>query len=177
AARHFFRAEPVEVFAVTSGRKGGAEETASAILRFPGGRLATFCVSFGAHKTSEYRVVGTKGSIRADPGYELASGLKLYLDGQDGRKTLAYRKRDQFAPELIHFSDCILNGREPEPSGAEGLADVRVIRALYRSAESGHPVALAARRRPRRTEPSRRQEITRPPVRMPRLVGATPPSG
>jgi glucose-fructose oxidoreductase len=176
AARHLFRAEPVEVFAATSGRKGGAEETASAILRFPGGRLATFCVSFGAHKTSEYRIVGTRGSIRADPAYELAAGLKLHMTTAEGKKTLAYRKRDQFAPELIHFSDCILGGREPEPSGAEGLADVRVVRALYRSAETGRPVSLA-RSRARRREPTRRQEMTRPPVRMPRLVGATPPGG
>jgi glucose-fructose oxidoreductase len=178
AARHLFRAEPVEVFAATSGRKGGAEETASAVLRFPGGRLASFCVSFGADKTSEYRLVGTRGSIRADPAYELASGLRLQITSDGRKKTLTYGKRDQFAPELIHFSDCILHGREPEPSGEEGLADVRVIRALYRSAETGCPVVLgASRRRARRKEPAKRQEITRPPVRMPRLVGATPPGG
>jgi glucose-fructose oxidoreductase len=178
AARHLFRAEPVEVFAATSGRKGGAEETASAILRFPGGRLATFCVSFGADKTSAYRIVGTGGSILADPAYELASGLKLQITSDGRRRTLSYRKRDQFAPELIHFSDCVLAGRDPEPSGEEGLADVRIIRALYRSAETGRPVVLAsARRRAKRREPTKRQEITRPPVRMPRLVGATPPGG
>lgn len=178
AARHLFRAEPVEVFAATSGRKGGSEESASAILRFPGGRLASFCVSFGADKTSEYRIVGTKGSLRADPAYELARGLRLEITSEGRRKTLAYRKRDQFAPELIHFSDCILRGRDPEPSGEEGLADVRVIRALYRSAETGRAVVLSGtRRRARRREPTKRQEITRPPVRMPRLVGATPPGG
>jgi glucose-fructose oxidoreductase len=176
AARHLFRAEPIEVFAATSGRKGGAEETATATLRFPGGRLATFCVSFGADKTSEYRIIGTRGSIRADPAYELGSGLELHVTREGKSRTLAYGKRDQFAPELIHFSECILHDREPEPSGEEGLADVRVIRALYRSAESGAAVALA-RGKPRRRQPTRRQEIIRPGVRMPHLVGATPPGG
>jgi glucose-fructose oxidoreductase len=176
AARHLFGAEPIEVFAMTTGRKGGSEETAAATLRFSGERLATFCVSFGGDKTSEYRVVGSKGSLRADPGYELAAGLKLHITREGKKRTITYGKRDQFAPELLHFSDCILRGREPEPSGEEGLADVRIIRALYRSAETSRAVSLA-RRAPRR-QPTKRQEITRPPVRsMPRLVGAAPPGG
>lgn len=175
AARHLFRAEPVEVFAMTAGRKGSAEDSACAMLRFPGERLATFCVSFGADKTSEYRIAGTLGSLRADPAYELGSGLKLHVTRDGKTRTLSYRKRDQFAPELVHFSDCVRRGRDPEPSGEEGLADVRVVAALYRSAKTGRPVSLAAR--PQRRRPTKRQEITRPPVRMPRLVGATPPSG
>jgi predicted dehydrogenase len=176
AARQFFGAEPVEVFAAaTDPAAGDVEESASCVLRFPGERLAIFCVSFGAAKTSEYRLVGTKGTLRADPGYELASGLRMVLEGKRGRRTLRYAKRDQFAPELVYFSDCVLNGRDPEPSGEEGLADVRVIRALYRSAASHRAVRLE--RKPRRqARPTLRQEITRPPVRMPRLVNATPPS-
>lgn len=175
AARNLFRAEPTEAFAMAAGRRGSAEETAAATLRFPGDRLATFCVSFGADKTSEYRITGSKGSLRADPAYELAAGLKLHVTREGRKKTLAYRKRDQFAPELLHFSDCIQRDREPVPSGEEGLADVRIIAALYRSAETGRAVKLA--RRPKRAKPTRRHEVTRPPVRMPRLVGASPPSG
>jgi hypothetical protein len=43
------------------------------------------------------------------------------------------------------------------------------------AAKAGHPVRLAAQTR--RCKPTMRQEITRPAVRMPRLVHATPPSG
>ncbi|HET7732092.1 MAG TPA: gfo/Idh/MocA family oxidoreductase, partial [Usitatibacter sp.] len=57
----------------------------------------------------------------------------------------------------------------------EGLADVRVIRALYRSARTGRAVKL--QRESRRRHPTQRQEIRRPPVRKPRLVHASPPSG
>jgi hypothetical protein len=53
---------------------------------------------------------------------------------------------------------------------------VRVIRALYRSAKAGPPVRLAAQT-PRRRKPTMRQGITRPAVRMPRLVHAAAPSG
>jgi predicted dehydrogenase len=175
AARHLFRAEPEEVFAITTGRKGTVEESASCTLRFPQGRLATFCTSFGTDKTSQYRVIGTKGSLHAEPAYELASGLQLHIRRGENERTLRYEKRDQFAPELIHFSDCVLKDREPEPSGEEGLADVRVIRALYRSAKLNRPVKLVSQ--PHRRHPTRRQELTRPPVRRRPMVHATPPSG
>ncbi len=176
AARHLFGAEPTEVFATTVG--GGAhraEDSGSAILRFPGGRLATFTVSFGSDKTSEYRVVGTTGSLRVEPGYAHAAGLELFLETVTGHRHLRYRQRDQFAPELVHFSDCIQRGKEPEPAGDEGLADVRVIRALYASAARGRPVKLAGRKPAHR--PSRRQELTRPPLRKRKLVRAAPPAG
>jgi len=178
AARHLFRAEPEEVFAMTAGRSrgGSVEESATCMLRFPGERLATFCLSFGADKTSEYRIVGTRGSLRVEPGYELAKGLEHHYKHASSKADVAYGKRDQFAPELLYFSDCILEDREPQPSGEEGLADVRVIRALYRSARTRRPVKLAPR--PMRTQPSARNEKTRPPVaRMPKLVHATPPGG
>jgi glucose-fructose oxidoreductase len=90
-------------------------------------------------------------------------------------RTIKFRKRDQFAPELIYFSDCILHDRDPEPSGEEGLADVRVIRALYKSAKRSRPVRLAPQSL--RRQPTQRQEITRPPVRRRPMVHASPPSG
>ena len=68
------------------------------------------------------------------------SSTRLTIDGKTTRKAIG--KRDQFAPELLYFSDCILKDREPEPSGEEGLQDVRIVQALYESARSGRPVAL-----------------------------------
>ena len=179
AARYLFRDEPTEVFAWTADngeeRFREAEEMASAVLRFPDDRLASFTCSFGAAEVSAYQVVGTRGDLRVEPAYEFAADLKhrLKLDGKTRERT--FQKRDQFAPELVHFSDCILSGRDPEPSGREGLADVRVIRALYRSAETGKPVQLSLFERRRRPEPA--QEMRRPPVKKPRLVHAASPSG
>ena len=144
-------------------------------LRFPGERLATFTTSFGADKTSEYLVVGTKGSLRVDPAYELADGLEQHVRHADRTRHVRFEKRDQFAPEILYFSECVLEDREPEPSGEEGLADVRVIRALYRSAQLGRPVKLEPRRLKR--QPNLRQSIRKPPVRMPRLVHAAAPGG
>jgi len=172
AARYLFRAEPKEVVAVSvnSGVRALAEidESTAAILRFDGGRVASFVTSFNGGDVAEYRIVGSKGDIHVDPAYEYAEGLgyTLTVDGKPQRKTIG--KRDQFAPQLLHFSDCVLRDRAPEPSGAEGLQDVRIVQALYESAEIGKAVAIPPFGKARR--PTGRQRITRPGVRKPALV-------
>ncbi|HKY31136.1 MAG TPA: Gfo/Idh/MocA family oxidoreductase [Candidatus Polarisedimenticolia bacterium] len=179
AARYLFQDEPVEALARTvagaEGRFREVEEAASAILRFPGGRVASFTCSFGSSDVSAYRLCGTKGDLLAEPAYEYAEDLVLRIraGGRTRRRTFA--RHDQFAPELLHLSDCILKGTEPEPSGREGLVDVQIIEALYRSAREGRPVPLTLPSRGRRPGPG--QAISRPPVEKPRMVKAKSPSG
>lgn len=178
AARYLFRAEPEEVFAfdATSGddRFREVEESVTAVLRFPDARLATFSCSFGASDVSEFQVVGTKGNLRADPAYDFAKGLRLKVTVNEEPRESVFPKSDQFAPELLYFSDCILNNREPEPSGKEGLADVRIIHAIYESLESRKPIQLT----PTEIEvrPTAAQEIHRPAIDEPELIHAHSPS-
>ena len=74
---------------------------------------------------------------------------------------------------MIYFSDCIRAGREPEPSGEEGLADVRILNAIYESARSGASVKVEPLKGDKR--PGKAQEIKRPPVRKPRTVATESP--
>jgi len=172
AARNLFRAEPTEVSAVSinSGLKSLADidETTAATLRFGDERVATFVTSFNAADVGAYRIVGTKGHLHVDPAYEYAEGLEytVSIDGKERTKRAA--KRDQFAPELLYFSDCILRDTQPEPSGEEGLQDVRIVEALYESARKQRPVRI----RPfqKTVRPTARQRISRPGVRKPALI-------
>lgn len=174
AARYLFRDEPEEVFAFEATgpdrRFREVEESVSAILRFPEARTASFTCSFGSTDVSAYEIVGTKGSLRADPAYEYAEGLKFRVTVEGKSREYKFGKSDQFAPELLYFSDCILTGKEPEPSGKEGLADVRIIQAIYRSVETGQPVKIESTEREKR--PTAQQQIRRPPVQKPELVRA-----
>jgi glucose-fructose oxidoreductase len=179
AARAVFAAEPVDVWATAATRGDGekfAEVPASvaAVLRFPEQRVASFTCSFDAADRSVYTVVGTKGSLTMEPAFEYAEGLayQVRVGERTGRKK--FRKSDQFAPELLYFSDCILRNREPEPSGEEGLADLRVIEALERSIEKGKPVPLGEPP-PDVQRPSLDQERRRPPVAKPQTVHARAP--
>ena len=172
AARYLFRAEPLEAMAV-SVNGGGAtlvevDESTAAVLRFSGGRVASFVTSFKAGDVAAYRIVGTKGHLHVDPAYEYAEGLAytLTVNGKATHKRIG--KRDQFAPELLHFSDCIRKNRSPEPSGAEGLQDVRIVQALNESARLGKAVGIPVYQED--TRPTGRQKISRPGVKKPRLV-------
>ena len=179
AARHIFGEDPIEVLAARSQREdprfAEVGEMTSAVLRFPQDQLACFTTSFGAARCSRYEVVGTKGSLLLEPAYDFADDLELEVTIGARTQRRTFRKRDQFAAELIAFSEAVRAGAEPEPSGAEGLRDVRIIRALLRSAEIVKSVHLP------RVEPAAGptpdQQIRRPAVRKPELVHAESPSG
>lgn len=97
------------------------------------------------------------------------NGVKLMIAYRLHFERGNLEKSDQFAPELLYFSDCILRDSEPEPSGEEGMADIRVIEALNRSMETGRWVSPELPQRRRR--PTLRQEIRRPGIQPPPLVG------
>ena len=147
AARYLFRAEPTAVaaYSASNGEKRfqKAGEMTSVVMEFPGSRLATFTCSFGAAEISRYTLVGTKGCLTAQPAfnYSMALGQQITI----GEKTTVkkFAKRDQFAPQLIYFSDCILQNKTPEPSGWEGLADIRIVQAIYKSIRTGKKVGLS----------------------------------
>lgn len=149
AARTLFQAEPTEVFAFAATAKGDkrfseVHEMMTVNMKFPEERLATFTCSFGSDTEGFYELVGTKGSICVEDAYEYAGSRKLWhmKDGET-KRTKTYKKVDQFAPEIVHFSKCILENKNPEPDALEGLSDVRVIQAALESVRTERPVKVA----------------------------------
>lgn len=178
AARYLFGSEPTEVFA-TSANNGDerfrhVDEMTSVVMRFPQERLATFTCSFGAADIGRYCLMGTKGVLRADPAYEYAFPLKQQLTLGEKTRTKTFAKQDQFAAELVYFSDCVLKDKEPEPSGLEGLADVRIVQAIYESARTKRAVRIPDL--PNKKRLTVHQEIHRPAHGKPRMVEVKPPS-
>jgi predicted dehydrogenase len=178
AARYLYKAEPTEVFAwnLNSGDKRFEEvpEMTSALMRFPEDRVAYFTSSFGAADRSVYEVVGTKGSLRMEPAYDMTGDFKMEITVGDRTTQKVFKSRDQFAAELVYFSDCLIKNKEPEPSGREGLADVRIIEAMLKSATTNRPVSTEPVQI--RHRPDAKREIERPPLAKPaELVKATAP--
>lgn len=181
ASRYIFKSEPLEVFsfAETSPdpRFSKSDETTSVIMRFPNNRLATFTVSFGAFDSSDYEIVGSRGRILLENAYDYAKEKKLryFKKGKSGvnEQVRRYKKRDQFSAELLYFSDCILKDKQPEPGGVEGLADVKIIKSVLLSLATGEAIKL--RQVKKTLYPTKRQAITRPPIRKRTPFHATPP--
>ena len=180
AARYLFRAEPDEVFCYNAAGKDrrfdGVAEMSSAVMRFPNDRLAVFTCSFGATDRDNYEVIGTKGVLKMDPGYAMSSDIKCEVTVGGKTRKATYKRRDQFGPELVYFSDCILDNKQPEPGGGEGLTDVRIIAALQQSAANGRPISISPTDERITKRPTLVQEIQKPAVEEPTLVRAAAPS-
>ncbi len=179
AARYLFQDEPTEVvaFATQSDRKKlrEVEESITAIMRFPEERIASFTVSFGCAPVGNYHLVGTKGDLFVENGYDYTGEITHRVTVRGKTKEKVYKPRDQFAPELIYFSDCILKQKTPEPSGLEGYADIRIIEAIYRSIETRTPIKLVDFHKEQR--PGLKQEITKKKIKQPKPIHAEDPSG
>lgn len=177
AVRNLFGEEPVEVSACGVRDPDllfNFDDTVSVTLRFADQRVAQFVVSYSSASVDQYRILGTKGDLEVSPGFMFGVGLKYRatIDGKTDEQ--AFDATDQFGGELQYFSDCILNDREPEPNGEEGLADVRVLAAIERALESGQPQNLGPFQRQGRMETAQVRKL--PPVPSPELVDAAEPS-
>lgn len=146
AVRAIFGAEPAQVMAMTartSRRYGGdVDEGAAALIRFPDERLAHLHTSFGEEPTADLTIFGEEGSVRVTRAYHANAPATVTVVRQGEREELAFEPNDDFAAAIGYFSACILQERAPEPSGVEGLQDIRIVEAIYRSARDGRPVTL-----------------------------------
>ncbi len=167
AARYLFRAEPHRVTALASAlnepRFTDVPGLVSATLDFGSGRIATITASYGSTTTSYFNVIGTAGTVRLSPAFDLDTPLTLEVQTAAGTEREQYPMSDQFAPEIIEFCRCITEHTEPESSGLEGLADVRIIEAIERSAAGGHLIDLPDFKKPRRPDLTQTAQV--PPAR------------
>ncbi len=177
AARYLFRDEPVSVMAVQTSGHGASrrvDETTTAILTFPGNRFAQITASQGSGDVDEYRIVGAKGDLHVQPAYTYYGERIHRLTIGEDTKEKSFPKSDQFAPELVHFAECIDGDVALEPSGWEGFADVRVMQAIQESARTGQAVTLEPAARSQRPGP--RLAMQKPPVKKPKTVRVESPS-
>ena len=161
--RNLFDAEPTEAFATSSRHPeagfGDFDDTVSVILRFPGNRLAQFTISYFGNTLDTYQVVGTKGTIEVNPCYMYGQPLEHFAKYDKSEKHQTFKNTDHFGGEMKYFSQCILDGTEPQADGYEGLADVRVIEAILRSLQSGRMEKVDAVEIRRRISPDQEQTL------------------
>lgn len=148
AARYMTGEEPIAVQALESTdrkdpRFHEVEDQIDWQLLFPSGAVAA-CKSMYSANQNHIIAVGDAGRIELEPAtrYE---GNHMWI-GRDGREREITPPpgpaKTQFAGQLDHMAECIVAGREPIVSGEEGLRDMRIIEAIYRSAREGRTIRL-----------------------------------
>lgn len=146
AARYLTGEEPVEVFGQISNKKDDprfreVEDRMAFQVRFPSGAVANLSSSYSTSSVKRIQALGEKGSLILDPATEY-EGNKLALLTDKGRQEVKVKEQSQFVAEMDHFSQSVMNNRKPKTPGEEGLRDVRIMQAIYRSAQEGRPVSL-----------------------------------
>lgn len=142
--------EPTEVFAYQYSTPGNplfteVEEMVSWQMKFPSGVITSCVTDYNVHESRRYRVHCEKGWMNLDKAYAY-HGQKLSTAKADGKMELQQEiglaETDQFAVEIDHFSDCIINNKRPFTPGEEGLQDHILMEAIYQSAREGKPVKI-----------------------------------
>ncbi|TFF20729.1 Gfo/Idh/MocA family oxidoreductase [Jiella endophytica] len=177
AVRNLFEAEPVEVmaFASRTDRGLGCDDTVSVILKFTEARQASFTLSYSSEGVDQAYLVGTEGAMNIAPAFGFGAGTAITYDLITNGETTHHEAPvvDQFAGETEYFSDCILEGRDPEPNGEEGVLDMIVLAAIERAIETGEAQKLEPRSRQRRIGPDQTRELKL--AKSPDLVGIDVP--
>ena len=134
------------------------EDTVSFRLHFPSGIIAGNLTNYDAHRASRYRVYATEGWFGLEPAFSYR-GLQMETARAGGTvepiEHPRIREKNQFAAEMDHMAECVLENKRPYTPGEEGLQDHRIMAAIYESARTGKPVTLDT---PNRLDPFRGTE-------------------
>lgn len=143
-ARFLSGEEPVEVTATlrnSDDPRVNVEVNVDWTMRFASGIRSTFNSSYGYQNNKRLQVMGTEGTIELDPATEYY-GNRLLLKKEQAVEQREIRPTNQFAAEMDHFAESILQDREPRTPGEEGLRDVQIMQAIYQAARTGRPVEI-----------------------------------
>jgi predicted dehydrogenase len=146
AFRYLTGEEPKTVSAQTFQPKDdprfvNSDGTMAFTLKFPSGILAAGTTSYMHHYAGRFAIDAQTGVVTCDPAFSYG-GLKMHVRARSGEMDVDLPNNNHFAAEMDHFADCVLNDKPPITPGEEGLADIKVIRKLYESAETGKTVEV-----------------------------------
>lgn len=150
AARFLTGEEPSEVFGYTvqptnDPRFREVEATCSFSLRFPSGLVAACNSGYAGHHSQMLRLEGADAWAELAPAFGY-HGIKLrasrLMDGHETQLEPTIPDKDQFALEMDHMAECVLQNKQPHTPGEEGLQDQRLIEAIYDSARTGRAVKV-----------------------------------
>ena len=147
AARYMTGEEPVAVYAhETTDRKDPrfreVEDMIEFQLEFPSGVIGS-CMSMYSANQNHILLMGEKGRIELEPGTSYR-GNRLWVGSGRGTEITPPPGpgATQWAGQLDHLAQCVIQNREPIVPGEEGLRDLRIIEAIYQSAREKKRIVL-----------------------------------
>lgn len=144
AARLPLQQSPLAVTAMAKTIDTGADISSSGIIDFGDGIYAQFDFSFERARRAEYEIIGTEGGLKCHNVWAKAGDTPVLSWWQENGRQCEERlpPANHFRLEVEHFSDCVLNDKQPGLTLADARSNCRIIVAALQSAASGQRIAL-----------------------------------
>ena len=139
-------AEPTEVTAL-AGHEGGfdPETLALVLLRYGTGALAYVNVNQSvAFPQADITVYGTKGRVVGRSCTRMNMEGTLDIVTEQGETTIETASYHAYRGAVMAFEEAVAAGREPSPSGLDGLRSVALTSAIAESLRDGRAIAVTA---------------------------------
>ena len=123
------------------GEKYDVEDLATGLVKFENGATVLVEASWAsniANETSYTTLMGDKGGADLSP-------LRIYteLNGEQADITPQHPNINGHQAEVLHFVDCIRDGKQPIATGEHGLDVIKILDAIYESATTGDIVKIS----------------------------------
>jgi len=145
ACRYLMGEEPSEISAFETKtdpvKFAQVDETIQWMMKFPSGRTSNCTTTYNFNGLNFFTAIAQKGRFGMNPTYGY-NGLKGWTS--DPAHPLDFEDTDHFVTQMDAFSEAILTNKPFEPSGVEGLRDLLVIEAIYKSIASGKSERVAS---------------------------------
>ncbi|MBP5975217.1 Gfo/Idh/MocA family oxidoreductase [Brasilonema sp. CT11] len=146
AARYITGEEPVAISAMiystpNDPRFREVEENVNFVLRFPSGVLANCTSSYGYSNTKRIQVFGSDAVLELDPATDYYKH-RLIIKSKNGDQEQKIEEKNQFALEIDHLSESIIQNKQPKTPGEEGLQDVKLMQLIYEAARTGKTIKV-----------------------------------
>jgi len=142
--RHMLASEIVTVTAFFDTPRGVMERTNLSVFRFANGVIAQLNVNqLTPNPHNDFVIYGTKGRITGKGLTRSRASGELEVLGADGKtRRMEFPAVNAHGACVAAFSQALLDGRAPSPSGIDGLRSVQLTDAMARSAWDGVHVNL-----------------------------------
>lgn len=110
--------------------------------RFPSGAVAQLVTSYDSASINAVDARGTTGALLMQPATSYSGNDMVLENGRERRELTPGDSTVQFWRQLDHFAEAIRDGAEIKTPGEMGLRDLRLIEAIYASADMGRTVLL-----------------------------------
>ncbi|MHC5831794.1 MAG: Gfo/Idh/MocA family oxidoreductase, partial [Nostoc sp.] len=91
---------------------------------------------------------GSDAWAQLDPAFSY-NGLRMMISRKSPTNKMAENtsevrmgEKNQFALEIDHMADCVIQNKQPHTPGEEGLQDQKLLALIYEAAQTGKTIAL-----------------------------------